>query len=57
MLSVIEKNPGVKAKDTPLLLNNRSIKTIENQIKELVSKGLIERKGSKRTGGYYVMNK
>ena len=54
LLSVIENNPGIKAKDTSLLLENRSIKTIEKQIKELFSKDLIERRGSKKTGGYYV---
>lgn len=54
MLNIISKNPGIKAKDASVLLNNRSINTIEKQIKELVSKSLIERRGSKKTGGYYV---
>lgn len=55
LFSVIRDNPGIKAKDASLMLNGRSIKTIENQIKELVGKGLVERRGSKKTGGYYAL--
>jgi predicted HTH transcriptional regulator len=54
LLTIVKNNPGIKAKSAPLLLNNRSINTIEKQIKELVRQGLLERKGSKKTGGYYV---
>ena len=34
---------------------NRSIKTIERQIKTLVEMNLIEHRGSKKTGGYWVV--
>jgi predicted transcriptional regulator len=34
---------------------DRLLKTIERQIKGLTDKGYIERKGSKKTGGYYVV--
>jgi ATP-dependent DNA helicase RecG len=57
LLKVIDENPGIKAKDTSLLVNNRPLKTIERQIKILVEKSLIERKGSKKTGGYFIKQK
>ena len=52
---VVRDNPGIKAKDTPLLLGGRHLKTIEGQIKELIEKKLIERRGSRKTGGYFAM--
>jgi len=55
LLEVVKNNPGIKAKDVSRLLDNRSISTIEKQIKELSDKGLIERRGSKKFGGYYVV--
>jgi ATP-dependent DNA helicase RecG len=54
LLKTIQKNPGIKAKDTVVLLNNRPLKTLERQIKELIKKSLIEHRGSRKTGGYYV---
>lgn len=53
LLELIKNNPGIKAKNAAALLNNRSISTIEKQIKELSEKGFIERRGSKKAGGYY----
>lgn len=53
LFDVISSNPGIKAKELGKLLGNRSINTIEWQIKVLIQKGLIERRGSKKTGGYY----
>jgi ATP-dependent DNA helicase RecG len=53
LLLAIERNGGIKAKELSILLNNRPIKTIERQIMILTKKGLIERRGSKKTGGYY----
>ena len=53
----IADNPGVQAKDLSPLLKNRPLKTIERQIKELVQQQLIERKGSRKTGGYYPVQK
>lgn len=55
LLEIIKNNPGIKAKDAATLLDNRSISTVEKQIKELSEKGLIERRGSKKTGGYYLV--
>lgn len=54
ILKAIQDNPGIQAIKVSALLNNRPIKTNEKQIKALVEKRLIERKGSKKTGGYYI---
>jgi predicted transcriptional regulator len=32
---------------------NRSVDTLDKQIKKLVESGLIEHRGSKKTGGYW----
>ncbi len=53
LLEVITKNPGIKAKDASVLLK-RPIDTVDKQIKYLVNKGMAERRGSKKTGGYYA---
>ena len=53
ILVVIERNPGIQAKDISDKLN-RPIKTVERQISELKKMNLIERRGSKKTGGYYA---
>lgn len=55
LFDVIKSNPGIRAKDASKLLDNRSVSTIEKQIRELTDKGLIERRGSKKSGGYYVV--
>lgn len=54
VLKTIQNNSGIQVNNISALLNNRPIKTIEGQIKALVKKGLIERKGSKKTGGYFI---
>lgn len=54
LLNLIKNSPGIKAKEAASLLSGRSINTIEKQIKELIDNNLIERKGSKKTGGYYA---
>lgn len=54
-MDVIKSNPGIKAKDASALLDNRPVSTIEKQIRELTGKGLIERRGSKKSGGYYMV--
>jgi ATP-dependent DNA helicase RecG len=53
LVAAVINNPGIKAKDLPALLGNRSLKTIERQIKELLIQQLIERQGSRKTGGYW----
>jgi ATP-dependent DNA helicase RecG len=50
----IRKNPGIRAKDIQQILEQRPIKTIERQIMELIKKKLIERRGSRKTGGYFA---
>ncbi len=53
LLNTIIKNPGIQARNLSTLLNNRPIKTIERQISELTQRKFIERRGSKKTGGYF----
>ena len=57
LLEAIQSKPGIKAKDLVAALNNRPIKTIERQIKELTEMEYIKRQGSKKTGGYHVIPK
>ena len=57
VLRSIEEIPGIKAKDISQKLNERPIKTIERQINQLKKLGFIERKGSRKTGGYYLTGK
>jgi len=57
LLTAIKDNPGIKAKDLNVVLERRPIKTIDRQIKVLVHNNLIERRGSRKTGGYYFVNK
>jgi ATP-dependent DNA helicase RecG len=54
LLRIIITHPGIQAKALPSLLKNRPLKTIERQIKELVSQNLVERRGSRKTGGYFM---
>ncbi|MBC8439801.1 MAG: hypothetical protein H8D87_08950 [Deltaproteobacteria bacterium] len=54
LLNVIFKHPGIQARQASGLLDNRPVKTLENQVRILTQKGLIERQGSKKTGGYYI---
>ncbi|MBT4377008.1 hypothetical protein HOD29_06550 [archaeon] len=52
LLEFIENNSGVKVKEISEKLE-RPIDTLDKQIKKLVDKNLIERRGSKKTGGYW----
>ena len=52
----ISSNVGIKAKDLVVVLNNRPLKTIERQIKDLIELNLIERRGSRKDGGYWLSN-
>jgi len=54
LLEAIRNNPGIQAKNLGSIIGSRPIKTIERQIKMLIDKGLIERKGSRKTGGYHI---
>jgi ATP-dependent DNA helicase RecG len=53
LLEAITRNPGIKAKELPSKLDNRPLKTIERQIKELIKMELVDRRGSRKTGGYF----
>jgi ATP-dependent DNA helicase RecG len=53
-LEIIRTSPGIQAKNIPQLLGNRPLKKIERQIGELIKLKKIERRGSKKTGGYYL---
>lgn len=53
VLNEIKKYPGIKGKDLSDKLNI-SIDTIDRYIKKFTSKNLVERRGSKKTGGYFV---
>jgi hypothetical protein len=55
VLEIIRLQPGIQAKDILLLLKDRSIKTLERQIVRLIENKLIQRKGSRKTGGYFVI--
>lgn len=54
ILQFIAKKPGIQARELSELLNDRSLKTIEHQISQLIGRNYIERKGSKKTGGYFL---
>jgi len=53
LLDIIKTNRGIKAKDISKK-DNRPIDTVKKQIKTLGDIGFIERRGSKKTGGYWV---
>lgn len=53
VLSLIESHPGVTA-NTLIKETNKSIRTIRRSVKTLTGAGLIEYRGSKKTGGYYI---
>ena len=52
LFAAIKDDSGIQAKDLAESLH-RPIKTVERQIKVLTDKSLIERRGSKKTGGYW----
>ena len=55
LLETIRQTPSIQAKQLSVELE-RPVKTIERQIKTLTDKKLIERRGSRKTGGYYVLD-
>ena len=54
VLNYIIKNEGVKAKDISEKLNI-PIDTVDKHIRVLIQNNYIERRGSKKTGGYYII--
>ena len=54
LLNYIKNNPGKHTNELARSINIPE-KTVERWIKELKGKSKIEYKGSKRTGGYYIV--
>lgn len=57
LLNLIEKNPGIQLNEIINLTLNNSKRTVERHIAELVKNAQIERRGSRKTGGYFVLKK
>ena len=53
-LLAIKNKPGIKAREISTVAD-RPLKTIERHISQLIKVGKIERKGSRKTGGYFVL--
>ena len=51
---IIKANPGIQGKKIAEL-SGKSVPTIDRHIADLMQRGLIERRGSKKTGGYYAL--
>ncbi len=54
VLDFIQSSPGITAN---LLIEktNKSVRTIRRSVKSLIDKNFIEYRGSKKTGGYYIV--
>lgn len=52
-LTIVRSNPGIKRKDISNI-SGKSLPTIVRHIDVLTEDGLIEYRGSRKTGGYYV---
>lgn len=50
----IKATPGITA-NTLIQQTNKSVRTIRRIVKRLIDNGIIEHKGSKKTGGYYIL--
>jgi len=55
ILELIKSNPGIQRKEIALKLNVTD-KTISRYVSEMISDKIIERRGSKKTGGYWYIN-
>ena len=54
VLECIKTCPGITANNL-IQQSNKSIRTIRRVVKQLIEYGLIEYRGSKKTGGYYLL--
>ncbi len=54
VLDLIKTSPGITA-NTLILQTDKSVRTIRRAVKYLIENGLIEYRGSKKTGGYYPL--
>jgi ATP-dependent DNA helicase RecG len=50
----IKANPGVSA-NALIQQTDKSVRTIRRVVKQLIDSGLVEYRGSKKTGGYFVL--
>jgi len=55
LLEAVQDRPGIQAKDLVRVLGGRPLKTVERQVKTLIKAKRIERRGSRKTGGYYAI--
>ena len=53
VLNLIHSTPGITA-NALIQQSDKSVRTIRRIVKQLIEKGLIEYRGSKKTGGYYM---
>ncbi len=53
IINIIKENPGIKANGISQKISSHSKRTVERYIKELKGKGVIEYRGSLKTGGYF----
>jgi len=56
LIAIIENTQGIQLKEILILKEGTSQRTIERQIAQLIEKGLVERRGSRKTGGYFIVN-
>ena len=54
VLELLNRNSGINAPQIAMLLG-KGLSTIERTISEGIKMGVIEHRGSKKTGGYYVV--
>ena len=55
VLNLIKSHPGISA-NTLIKETNKSVITIRRSVKTLTDADLIEYRGSKKTGGYFINN-
>jgi ATP-dependent DNA helicase RecG len=55
LYQAVKDNPGKKGKELAVILS-RPIDTVDKQISKLIDKKLVERRGSRKTGGYYILS-
>ena len=53
VLGLIQSHPGISA-NALIKETNKSVITIRRSVKTLTDDGLIEYRGSKKTGGYFI---
>ena len=54
IVKFIEAHPGVQVSDI-MTFTNKSMRTVKRYVARLVELSKIERRGSRKTGGYYIL--